>query len=59
MVDVVFDEIVAAAEILAVEAMSITELFYEGAEAAAEFLVEAVAWMMRFVFGATAGAAEF
>jgi hypothetical protein len=47
MVDFVLDEIVAVAEMLAVDAMLITELLLEEAEVTAEFLMGAVASMMR------------
>jgi hypothetical protein len=54
MLKFVMDEIVAAADIVAVEAMSITAFFYEEAEATAEFVMGVAASMEAVLCRATA-----
>lgn len=59
MVHYMMDEIVAAADIVAVEAMSMMKLLYEEAEATLDFLMEAAAWMESLLRRATALVVEF
>jgi hypothetical protein len=54
MVIYVMDEIVAAADIVAVEAMSITDFLYAEGEATAEFLLKALTWTEAALCRATA-----
>lgn len=59
MLTFVLDEIVAAADIVAVEAMSITNLLYEEGETTADFIVEAVSWTENLFLRAAAIVGEF
>ena len=59
MVNSMMDEIVAAADIVAVEAMSMMKFLYEEAEVTAELLMEAAALMESVLCRATALVLEF
>lgn len=59
MVNLMLDELAAAAEIVADDAISLTDFLYEESVAAAEFLMEAAAWMENVVRRATASVMEF
>ena len=59
MVNYMMDEIVAAADIVAVEAMSMLKFLYEEAEATLELLMEAAAWVESVLCRARALVVEF
>jgi hypothetical protein len=59
MVNLMLDEIAAAAEIVADDAISIADFLYEEAEATAEFLMHMAVWMEGVWSRASASVAEF